>query len=93
MPNVADSLSGRAFMGGVPLPTIKLYEYGKAVPETVEPCPLKAPQPSQDHDPVRSMNKFRDVRALRDSGALPERPPHRHSREASERDGEGRRKA
>lgn len=64
VPNVADSLSGRAFMGGVPLPTIKLYEYGNAVPETVEPCPLKAPQPSQDHYPVRSMNKFTDVRAL-----------------------------
>ena len=64
VPNEADSLSGRASMGGVPLPTIKLYEYGKAVPDIVQPCPLKAPQPSQDYYPVRSMNKFADVRAL-----------------------------
>jgi hypothetical protein len=64
VPSEVDSLSGRAFSGGVNLPTIKLYEAGKDVPEVLEPCPLKAPQPSQKHYPVRSLNKLSDVRAL-----------------------------
>jgi hypothetical protein len=64
VPSEVDSLSGKAFSGGVTLPTIKLYESGKDVPEELEPCPLKAPQPSQQHCPVSSLNKFSDVKAL-----------------------------
>ncbi len=64
VPSEVDSLSGRAFSGGVALPTIKLYESGKDVPDELEPCPLKAPQPSQTHYAVRSLNKFSDVRTL-----------------------------
>lgn len=64
VPNEADSLSGKVFQGGVPLPTVRLYEYGKAVPEIVQPCPLRASQPPQDHYPIRSINKYSDVRAL-----------------------------
>jgi len=62
VPSEVDSLSGKAFSGGVPLPTIKLYESGKEAPEVLEPCPLAAPQPAKDHYPVRSINKLADMR-------------------------------
>lgn len=64
VPNEADSLSGKAFSGGVPLPTLRLYQAGKDVAEELQPCPLRAPQPPQNHYPIRSLNKFSDVRAL-----------------------------
>ena len=64
VPSPVDSLSGTAFTGGVPLPTLKLYEPGKAVPEVMKPCPVDAPEPAQDFYPVRAINKFSDVRAL-----------------------------
>jgi hypothetical protein len=64
VPSTEESPSGLATLGGVPLPTIKLYGDGKDAPEILEPCPLNAPQPQQDFYPVRSINKLADVRAL-----------------------------
>jgi len=64
VPNEVDSLSGMAFSGGVPLPTITLYESGTDVPDVLKPCPLAAPEPSHDYYPVGAINKLADVRTL-----------------------------
>ncbi len=63
VPSADKTLSGHALSGGVPLPTIKLYDKNGAE-KKLDPCPAPLPQTNGYYNGLRTINKLDDVRAF-----------------------------